>query len=152
MRSDLWGQILRFGVVGGVGFAVDGGLLWMLVSWDVNPYLARALSFPVAVIVTWALNRSWTFRAHSSASKQGQFRRYFGVQVAGTLSNYLIYSAFIAIFGATGDMIFWGFALGSFVGAFINFLGVRVIAFRVGRVDPQATAMARTNDQPKQGE
>ncbi len=136
MQSGIWGQILRFGVVGGVGFVVDGGLLWLLVSLEVNPYLARALSFPVAVVVTWVLNRNWTFRAHRDASRTGQFRRYFGVQVVGSLSNYLVYSVFIMAFGTAGSMIFWGFALGSFVGSFINFMGARMVAFRVGRIDP----------------
>ncbi len=130
MSSNLWGQILRFGVVGGVGFVIDGALLWLLIWADVNPYLARAMSFPVAVVVTWVLNRNWTFRASRCASNKGQFRRYFAVQVTGALSNYLVYSVFITLFTMTGATLFWGFALGSFVGAFINFLGARLIAFR----------------------
>ncbi|MGJ8622955.1 MAG: GtrA family protein [Yoonia sp.] len=136
MSSSLLGQIMRFGAVGGVGFVVDGGLLWLLVSLDVNPYVARALSFPVAVVATWALNRNWTFRAHRDSSRKGQFRRYFAVQVVGSLSNYVIYSIFITLFGTAGLMVFWGFALGSFVGSIINFVGARVIAFRVGRAEP----------------
>ena len=133
MQPNIWAQIMRFSVVGGIGFAVDGSLLWGLLSLDFNPYFARALSFPLAVVVTWVLNRNWTFRATRDASKKGQFRRYFGVQIGGTLSNYLVYSAFIALLGTTASMIFWGFALGSFVGAFINFFGARLIAFRGGR-------------------
>jgi putative flippase GtrA len=133
MHSDIWAQVLRFSVVGGIGFAVDGALLWVLISVDFNPYIARALSFPAAVVVTWALNRNWTFRATRDASSKGQFRRYLGVQLVGTLSNYLVYSAFIAITGTTGVLVFWGFALGSFVGAFINFFGARIFAFRDGR-------------------
>jgi putative flippase GtrA len=133
MSSKLWGQILRFSVVGGVGFVIDGTLLWLLISGDVNPYLARALSFPIAVVATWILNRNWTFRASRDASNKGQFRRYFAVQVTGALSNYAVYSAFITLFGITGTTVFWGFALGSFVGAFINFCGSRYIAFRAGQ-------------------
>jgi len=37
MRSELIAQMLRFGAVGGVGFVVDGGLLWLLISLDFNP-------------------------------------------------------------------------------------------------------------------
>ncbi len=131
MRSELVSQMMRFGVVGGVGFIVDGGLLWALISFDMNPYLARALSFPVAVVATWILNRNWTFRATRDASKEGQFRRYFGVQIFGSLANYLIYSAVIGLFGTASITIFVGFALGSFVGSFMNFFGVRLLAFRV---------------------
>ncbi|HEV8037087.1 GtrA family protein [Yoonia sp.] len=131
MRSELIAQVLRFGAVGGVGFVVDGGLLWLLIGLEYNPYLARALSFPVAVIVTWALNRNWTFRATRDASRKGQFRRYFGVQIMGSLTNYLVYSAVIGVFGTASLTIFAGFALGSFVGSLLNFIGARHVAFRV---------------------
>ena len=130
MRSELIAQMLRFGAVGGVGFVVDGGLLWLLIGLEFNPYLARALSFPLAVVVTWALNRNWTFRTTRDASKKGQFRRYFGVQIIGSLTNYLIYSAVIGFFGTASHTIFLGFALGSFFGSLLNFLGARHVAFR----------------------
>ena len=130
MRSDFIAQLLRFGAVGGVGFVVDGGLLWLLIGLDFNPFLARALSFPVAVVVTWALNRNWTFRATRDTSSKGQFRRYFGVQIVGSLTNYLIYSAVIGFLGAASLTIFAGFALGSFVGSLVNFFGARHVAFR----------------------
>lgn len=130
MASPLVQQILRFGVVGAVGFVIDGGMLWLLVASDVNPYLARALSFPTAVLVTWLLNRSWTFSDANEASKKGQLRRYFSVQFAGTIANYMIYSIFISIFGTAGIVIFWGFALGSMGGAVTNFLGARIFVFR----------------------
>jgi putative flippase GtrA len=121
---------MRFGAVGAAGFVVDGGLLWLLISLDFDPYLARALSFPIAVIVTWALNRNWTFRETRDISRKGQFRRYFGVQTVGTLTNYAIYSAVIGLFGAAASTIFVAFALGSLIGSFINFFGARKVAFR----------------------
>ncbi len=132
MATGLMGQIMRFGAVGGVGFIVDGSLLALLIRAGVDPYLARALSFPIAVVVTWLLNRNWTFRDTRDASRKGQFRRYFAVQVVGTLTNYGVYSAFITVFGKDPAMIFWGFALGSLIGSAVNFCGARYIAFRVG--------------------
>ena len=130
MRSEILAQVLRFGVVGGVGFIVDGGLLWLLIVLDFNPFAARALSFPIAVVATWLLNRNWTFRATRDASKQGQFRRYFGVQVVGSLTNYLVYSAIIAIYGVASVTVFWAFVAGSALGSIWNFCGARYVAFR----------------------
>lgn len=130
MRTGLLTQVMRFGAVGAVGFVVDGGLLWLFISLDFDPYLARALSFPIAVIVTWALNRNWTFRETRDISSKGQFRRYFGVQTVGTLTNYATYSAVIGLFGAAAFTIFVAFALGSLIGSFINFFGARKVAFR----------------------
>lgn len=130
MRSELVTQVLRFGVVGALGFIVDGGLLWFFVSVGVNPYLARALSFPAAVVVTWAINRNWTFAATRGAAASGQFRKYFGVQLVGALTNYAAYSAVLGTFGTEDSIIFIGFAIGSVLGAVLNFLGARYIAFR----------------------
>ena len=121
---------MRFGAVGAVGFIVDGGLLWLFLSFDLSPYTARALSFPVAVVVTWALNRSWTFEATSKVNRRGQFRRYFGVQVVGNLTNYAIYSLVISIFGTASMTVFVAFVVGSFLGSCLNFLGARFFAFR----------------------
>ncbi len=121
---------MRFGVVGAIGFVVDGGLLWLLISLDISPYVARALSFPVAVVVTWVLNRNWTFVATRHAHPKGQFQRYFAVQVVGALSNYGVYSLIILGFGVASAIVFWAFVAGSALGAVLNFCGARYVAFR----------------------
>lgn len=130
MTGILVGQILRFGAVGAVGFVVDGGLLWVLTASGTDAYLARAISFPVAVVVTWALNRNWTFRATKGIqTRRREFSRYFGVQAIGSLTNYAIYASWIAALGASQAMILTGFVIGSAIGAIVNFLGARHFAF-----------------------
>lgn len=130
MPRDLITQILRFGAVGAVGFVVDGGLLWLFLSLDLSPYLARALSFPAAVMVTWALNRNWTFAVTEGASRKAELQRYFGVQVVGNLTNYAVYSLILALFGTASVTIFAAFVIGSFTGSCLNFIGAKVFAFR----------------------
>lgn len=130
MRETLIPQILRFGVVGGCGFVIDGTLLWLLIGAGLNPFMARALSFPVAVVATWMLNRNWTFRATRDASSRGQFRRYFGVQIVGVGVNYLAYSFVIALYGDATVTVFWAFVVGSALGSIWNFCGARYVAFR----------------------
>lgn len=58
-------RFLRFGVVGVAGFLVDYGS-YLLFSSLMPFYLARLLSFAVAVCTTWLLNRSWTFQQNPS--------------------------------------------------------------------------------------
>lgn len=123
-------EMLRFGAVGAIGFVVDGGLLWVLVANDVNPYLARAFSFPIAVIVTWWANRCWTFQSAPISRPLHQFNRYFSVQVIGALSNFTIYSGFLLVLGEAPTIAALGFFVGSFVAMFLNFFGSRVYAFR----------------------
>ena len=129
MSDRLSLQIIRFLAVGSVGFVVDGGLLWLLTANGTDAYLARAISFPVAVVATWALNRNWTFRARKAGSRKRQFGRYFAVQMVGSLTNYAVYAAWIALLGTAQITILVGFAIGSAIGSILNFIGARHFAF-----------------------
>ncbi|MEM6942153.1 MAG: GtrA family protein [Pseudomonadota bacterium] len=151
-------QLLRFGVTGGIGFGVDGGLLLALISAGLDPYLARALSVPVAIGVTWYLNRIWTFadqRAGSEGGRQQGLRetpeagqgagwpallreigRYGAVQGLGALVNYAAYAS-VLLYLATPSFAtpttaetMLAFAIGSAVAMGINFLGARHVVFR----------------------
>lgn len=128
--TALFRQVFRFGVVGCVGFVVDGGLLWLLITEGADPYFARALSFPVAVLVTWWFNRLWTFDGSDRAKPVSQLRKYLTVQITGALCNYGVYSVYLGVFEPTRDYAMIGFALGSAVGMVINFLGARVLVFK----------------------
>lgn len=137
MSHVFWGQLVRFACVGCIGFVVDGGLLWLLTSQDVNPYQARALSFLVAVVATWLLNRAWTFRSTQLSTQRGQFRRYFSVQLLGSLMNYAVYALWIAVFGTAQMTVLAGFAIGSAIGSILNFIGARYFAFRAHRQETE---------------
>ncbi|SFS19454.1 GtrA family protein [Yoonia litorea] len=135
MADRLFQQIAKFGVVGALGFCVDGGLLWLFVENGIDPYLARAISFPCAVLVTWYCNRVWTFSASRADSHLRQLGSYFGVQVVGGLTNYVVYAFWIAVFGTDPANVMVGFALGSALGAIVNFVGARQFAFRASQQD-----------------
>lgn len=121
---------LRFGVVGSLGFLIDGGLLWLLVSYGADPYLTRAVSFPAAVIVTWWCNRIWTFPSPAQNAPVSQFNRYFAVQALGAASNFIVYSLCLKWWGETVSIAGLGFVLGSSVGLVVNFIGAKAFVFR----------------------
>jgi putative flippase GtrA len=55
-------RFLRFAMVGGAGFLIDAGLLFVLHHRaGLDPFLARSISLPVAAFSTWRLNRRVTF-------------------------------------------------------------------------------------------
>jgi putative flippase GtrA len=124
-------QVARFLVVGTLGFAIDGGLLYLLVRIGVDPYLARAFSFPPAVTATWYLNRVWTFAARRGIVRQ-QYARYLAVQIIGALSNYGVYAAILSLGHRSAEGALAAFAAGSIAGLVINFAGARALVFVAG--------------------
>jgi len=88
-------RLLRFGMVGGIGFVVDASMLAIIHhGLGVNPFAARVFSIILAAFTTWRLNRSFTF----DPSGQGQVRegfRYYCVVVFSAGINYGIYSAIL---------------------------------------------------------
>lgn len=56
---------VRWGVVQGCGLALNEGLLFLLVDGaGVEKLLSQALAIGVVTILTFLVNRAWTFRMH----------------------------------------------------------------------------------------
>jgi putative flippase GtrA len=128
-------QILRFGVVGTIGFCIDGGLLWLLLSYDVGYLAARLVSFPVAVCATWGLNRLFTFTGADRRRPVSQLNRYFGIQILGSLANFLIYAAILSVIEPTPVHALFALAIGAVAGLVVNYTGSRKFVFMQGK-DP----------------
>lgn len=82
-------ELARFAAVGLLGFITDAGLMSVISSHaGVSPLVARGISFPVALGLTWALNRLWTFEHGRSREKVRQYGLYLFAQVCGFAINY----------------------------------------------------------------
>lgn len=123
-------EILRFGVVGTIGFLVDAAVLTLLTSvfaW--TPALARAVSFPLALSVTWLTNRCWTF-AHGRSKPAGrQYLQYAAIQFMGTTLNLSIYLVLISISDMMRDYPALALAVASTAAMFVNYSLSRRFAF-----------------------
>lgn len=131
--KSVYGRIARFGVVGGVGFAVDAGVLMALLALELaNPYVARCLSFPPAVLVTWWLNRSFVFEsaADSVRAKGSEYGRYFAVQFIGVLINFAVYSGCIYFLPFFQSWPILALVVGSGVAMLFNYIGADAWVFR----------------------
>ena len=122
--------LMRFAFVGAIGFAVDGGLLQLLVSLGWGPIAARALSFPAAVLATWWLNRSITFRGRESGGLLRSLLRYVAVSVVGTGVNFGIYASLVLSSATMAVHPLLPFAIASGVALVFNYLGSKHFAFR----------------------
>lgn len=124
-------SFVRFGLVGTVGFLVDGGLLQALVGlagWGVIH--ARILSFPVAVFATWLLNRNFTFDQSNDGAASHSFARYVAVSLGGASINFIIYTALVLSVASMAALPIMPLAIASIVALAFNYLGSKHFAFR----------------------
>lgn len=123
-------QFLRFGATGAVGFSVDAGILYALVKLGADPYLARLISFAVAVTVTWIINRSWTFRTTANIASNNRYIRYLLVQMTAVSVNYAFYAAVLSFLPVTPVNAVFALAVGSIFGLIVNFSGAKMFVFK----------------------
>jgi putative flippase GtrA len=130
-RRALPGQFLRFGIVGGIGFLVDAGLLRLLLTWGLGYYGGRLISFLAAATTTWILNRSFTFRreAADAGHPAGEWAAYLGLMAIGGVVNYGTYAAAIEVSDLVRLHPELGVALGSIAGMAINFWTAKTMIF-----------------------
>jgi len=89
---------IRFLQVGGIGFAVDAGLLWLLAyRLGLDPVLARAISFAATMSVTLVLNARHTFRVPLREARKS---RYVLIQCMGAGINFVSYSFLVLALSA----------------------------------------------------
>ena len=123
-------RILAFIVVGTIGFIIDGGIVTLAVEvFKLNPYLSRAISFPLAVTATWYLNRKWAFATNATSQKKTEYTRYFIIQIIGALINLAIYSLLIANIPLFAVHPILPLAIGSLIAMTFNFLGAQLFVF-----------------------
>jgi putative flippase GtrA len=126
-------QVFSFAAVGGIGFLVDAAVLTLLsVHLGVNVFLARVVSFAVASLATWLLNRRHTFERQDAPGTRasGEYLRYMSVQAAGALINLGVFSAVVALQPSLLWLPVVPLAIGSTVAMIFNFCGARFWIYR----------------------
>lgn len=72
-KFKLFKQILKFGLVGGIAFVIDYGLLILLTeSFGINYLISSAISFSVSVVFNYLMSIFWVFDVKDSSRNQGQ--------------------------------------------------------------------------------
>jgi putative flippase GtrA len=123
-------KFLLFGLAGGVGFVADILVLYAL-RGVVGNYGARAVSFVCAVLVTWLINRSFTFaQQRSGVPLWREFLQYLSTMIVGGAVNYAVYVALVALLPVIADHPVIGVAAGALVGMFVNFTFAEKMVFR----------------------
>ncbi len=69
--KKLINQILKFGVVGGIAFVIDYGILFLLAKViGLNELISAAISFIISLTFNYFLSTKWVFEAKKQTSKE----------------------------------------------------------------------------------
>jgi putative flippase GtrA len=123
-------QVTRFGVIGGVGFIVDAGIMTILNSvFSVELFHSRIISFCIAVSVTWYLNRTHTFSNRKSQCAAREWMRYVIVNGVGAALNLAIFFYLIHHVNTMSTIPVIPLAIASLLAMTFNFLMSKYLAF-----------------------
>lgn len=127
--SMMRNRLVSFAAVGAIGFLIEALFLTLFAMQSkFEVAYGRLISFPLAVIATWVLNRRLTFK--SDAAPLSESVRYILAQTAGALCNLAVFYVLTSssVFMAKAPAVPLLFA--AVVGLAINFMTSRIWVFR----------------------
>jgi putative flippase GtrA len=93
-----WLQLVRFGLVGGVGFIVNVAVYALFVHGVGLEYRAASVvAWLVAVINNFVLNRHWTFDARDRGRAHHQAMRFLLVSLVAEAVSLLLLTLFVEV-------------------------------------------------------
>lgn len=123
--KSIFGRFFRYGVVGGFGTVIHLVIIFLFVEYfKLTPIVSSVAGFFIVLVVSYFLNRLWTFQANTKT--KFQFIKYVIVSLIGLVIN-------ISIMYITIDILLWPYLLGaitmSFFVALTNFILNQVWTF-----------------------
>ena len=92
-KNLLHPRLLKFGVVGVTGIAVNMGALYLLTDFGKIPYfIASLIAIELSILSNFSINLGWTWKDRSEAGTVWSklLRYHIGVGITALLGNYLI--------------------------------------------------------------
>lgn len=93
-------QFLKFGVVGGVAFAIDYGILMLLsqvIGWD--PLPSSVVSFTVSLVFNYLASMRFVFHRRDDISRRRELVTFVALSLVGLAMNSLCIWAGTAALG-----------------------------------------------------
>jgi putative flippase GtrA len=125
-------QFVKFSMVGGVGFIVDAGTLYILTQRvGLDRVIARVFSSLVfGMTTTFLLNSYLTFRGQGGGSIVQRYLRFAAANIVGNLLNVGTYTLLVENLALFYRIPLLGVIAGTFVGLIFNFIGSKYFVFR----------------------
>ena len=131
-RTRELARFARFCVVGAAGFLADTGTLLGIVHvFGLDPIPAKILSFGVAVLLTFELNRCWTFGVVRRERIGPALMTYLGVQSTGFVCNLAVFTAALYCLPVPLNTIVFCSVIAAAAALLVNYLGARKLVFAV---------------------
>jgi putative flippase GtrA len=93
-------QLFRYGIVGGIAYMVDFGLLFGLTEYAGIPYLlSAAISFLTGLATNYALSIFWVFKTRSMESRMAEFSIFAFIGLVGLGFNEFFLWMFTSLMG-----------------------------------------------------
>jgi putative flippase GtrA len=140
-RPANWLQLVRFGLVGGMGFVINLAVYALCVhSLGIDYHLAAVAAWLVAVINNFVLNRHWTFDARSGRA-HFQALRFLTISLVALGCSLLLLMVLVEGAGLA-KVPAQALAVASSMP--LNFLGNKLWSFRAeDRIPPTRAAAGR---------
>ncbi|MCE7006024.1 GtrA family protein [Kibdelosporangium philippinense] len=82
-------ELLKFAIVGGTTFVIDNGI-WFFLKLTIlesKPITAKAIAVIIATIVSYILNREWSFRTRGGRERHHEAALFFLISGGGVAIN-----------------------------------------------------------------
>jgi putative flippase GtrA len=89
-HKEIAGQLVRYGLTGGLASFVNIGVYWVLAANGMDPNLAWTIGFLAAVLVGYVVHSRWSFRGHGRRDNLARTGgRFFAVSLVSFALNQL---------------------------------------------------------------
>lgn len=113
-------EFLKFGIIGLCALIFEACLIFILFKSGFDLKYSRIITIPLALILTWFLNRTITFK-NNNPQKLKQYVQYSSLIMLGISLNYLVYLYFLDFFKELEFAYIIALCLGSLSSMFFNF-------------------------------
>ncbi len=91
MKNNLFTQIFKFGIVGGIATIIDWAVYYICYNiLNIYPLIANVISFSVSVIYNYWASVKWVFNVNKNNSKKKMFTEFIIFSIIGLLLTELI--------------------------------------------------------------
>jgi putative flippase GtrA len=118
-----------FLVAGSTGFCVDAAVLTGLIALGAGPRAGRLVSFLVAMVATWLINRTRTFGDRAGPPSLAEFGRYALASSLAAAINLALYMGLVTLGGVFERWPVLSLAAATAVSMCVNFWSYLRVVF-----------------------